>query len=637
MVWWDELMRVTMERYHQWLEGDPMQRLGIQPPALTDLPQGFLRLDQRVTSLLLPALPKSLATEMVANRQLNTPQIIFRVLKAFEANPAMEMTLEQPQDPEEWKKPPPDVYEKIPGWNGFPSFLAWPETKIMAKMCGLQKISFHQGLKSKLAEGIQRVNLGGPRVKALTAAERRQIQEWQLHVSNGHLPFRRDCAVCLESAGRDRPRRRLQYPEAHTMSIDISGPHRKGIDQRGRPTYFMVVVYTVPVKDTFPLPEGLQRLAEKEQKRSLALEAPPGSPLDRDDLLDQLEKDLEAQYAREREPVDLVGDQSQEPQPGANAVPVPGDEPPDSAAQPPAEQPAQTRVHLRAAGLEADWWPLALRHTVEQRNRDQMGAMGINLPPLIPFGTECFAKLKRWHRRDWDHPFEKIKVLGPAMGMSPTSKGYYIQSLTSGKFMRSTVVVNPPQLPDLLPELPQPDGEDYSPSFMPEDEAEDHLEDEVEPPMELCPGEMVEQLHQPHGGAEVTVRELDPNQKIVPTPGPLQLRDGSRPRRLTGKQKSKYITELLDKHGIQEEAWVLCPKIEDGEPEENPPAAALKLAQQYTGELMWVASRTRPDIAYSVGVMSRLLHKRPGNVKHIAMQTLKYLRRTTNKTIKFNF
>eukprot|EP00435_Cladocopium_sp_Y103_P012021 s2557_g3.t1 len=84
MVWWDELMRVTMERYHQWLEGDPMQRLGIQPPALTDLPQGFLRLDQRVTSLLLPALPKSVATEMVANRQLNTPQIIFRVLKVYQ-------------------------------------------------------------------------------------------------------------------------------------------------------------------------------------------------------------------------------------------------------------------------------------------------------------------------------------------------------------------------------------------------------------------------------------------------------------------------------------------------------------------------------------------------------------------------
>ena len=68
---------------------------------------------------------------------------------------------------------------------------------------------------------------------------------------------------------------------------------------------------------------------------------------------------------------------------------------------------AQTRVHLRAAGLEADWLPLALRHTVEQRQRDQLASMGISLPPLIPFGTECFAKLKRWHRRDWDYPSKR--------------------------------------------------------------------------------------------------------------------------------------------------------------------------------------------------------------------------------------
>ena len=58
--------------------------------------------------------------------------------------------------------------------------------------------------------------------------------------------------------------------------------------------------------------------------------------------------------------------------------------------------------------------------------------------------------------------------------MSATSKGYYIQSLTSGKFMRSTVVVNPPELPP-VPELPQPDGDEYSPSYMPGGEEEDQL------------------------------------------------------------------------------------------------------------------------------------------------------------------
>ena len=208
---------------------------------------------------------------------------------------------------------------------------------------------------------------------------------------------------------------------------------------------------------------------------------------------------------------------------------------------------AQTRVQLRAAGLEANWWPLALRHTVEQRQRDQLASMGITLPPLIPFGTECYAKLKRWHRRDWDHPFEKIRVLGPAMGMSATSKGYYIQSLTSGKFMRSTVVVNPPELLPALPELPQPDGDDYSPSYMPDGEEEDHLYDDVEEPLEICPNDVVEKLHAPQGGAEVQVHVLNPKQLVVPTPGEIHLADGSRPRRLRGKQHVDRLPPSVSK------------------------------------------------------------------------------------------
>jgi hypothetical protein len=59
------------------------------------------------------------------------------------------------------------------------------------------------GLKNLLVKGINRVNEQTPALCALSATEQRQIREWQLHVSNGHKPFRRDCAVCLEGAGRD--------------------------------------------------------------------------------------------------------------------------------------------------------------------------------------------------------------------------------------------------------------------------------------------------------------------------------------------------------------------------------------------------------------------------------------------------
>ena len=552
----------------------------------------------------------------------------------------------------------------------------WPSDLNKRMELSSSLASWAPGLKNLLVKGINRVNTQTPAVCALSAVEQRQIKEWQLHVSNGHKPFRRDCAVCLEGAGRDRPRRRLQHPESYTLSIDLSGPHKKGIDQRGRPSYFMVAVYTVPVQDSFPLPEGLQQVAGGEKRR---LQPPEGSPLDRDDLLEQFEKELEANLARAVTPQDLEQEdhqqeeQAQAPQPGEDQEKKPEEEK-DAAKKKDEDQKdeddlwgivphrheeltaaeirwwdvkdqfwkekiaelqdvevrnltfavpmqsrhsrevvravqevymrlrtlqlpvlrlhsdrareftgvklrdwcthrdilqtstagdesagngrceselgiiqAQTRVQLRAAGLEANWWPLALRHTVEQRQRDQLASMGITLPPLIPFGTECYAKLKRWHRRDWDHPFEKIRVLGPAMGMSTTSKGYYIQSLSSGKFMRSTVVVVPATLPPLLPQLPEPEADDYAPSFLPEDEADDHLQDDVEEPMEICPDHVVEELHADQGGAEVQVHVLNPKQQVVPTPGELRLADGSRPRRLHGKQHVDLLPPSVSK------------------------------------------------------------------------------------------
>ena len=83
--------------------------------------------------------------KLVCNDNLLWMRIWWLAIQAYEANQNLEITLEQPQDPEQWKQPPPDVKEKISGWNGFPSFLAWPETEVMVKKCQLQRISFHQG------------------------------------------------------------------------------------------------------------------------------------------------------------------------------------------------------------------------------------------------------------------------------------------------------------------------------------------------------------------------------------------------------------------------------------------------------------------------------------------------------------
>ena len=76
------------------------------------------------------------------------------------------------------------------------------------------------------------------------------------------------------------------------------------------------------------------------------------------------------------------------------------------------------------------------------------------VPRLIPFGTEAIAKSKFWHRtmKGFPTPMQKVRVWGPAVGMSLSSKGYWIEA--DGKWMRSTVVVQPGAHPELRPELP---------------------------------------------------------------------------------------------------------------------------------------------------------------------------------------
>ena len=45
---------------------------------------GFERLDQRMTSLLLQAVPKSIKDEIIATRELTTAAILFRVMRAYQ-------------------------------------------------------------------------------------------------------------------------------------------------------------------------------------------------------------------------------------------------------------------------------------------------------------------------------------------------------------------------------------------------------------------------------------------------------------------------------------------------------------------------------------------------------------------------
>ncbi|CAE7275903.1 GIP, partial [Symbiodinium microadriaticum] len=107
--------------------------------------------------------------------------------------------------------------------------------------------------------------------------------EWKLHLQNDHLPYRRDCRVCVEKAS-GRPHRRISHPSAYSLAIDLAGPFRNV--GAGGYKYLMVGCYR------FPKLVGVTKAEEEAEK------LPAKAPDDGDDwLFDELEPP--AEVARE--------------------------------------------------------------------------------------------------------------------------------------------------------------------------------------------------------------------------------------------------------------------------------------------------------------------------------------------------
>lgn len=84
-LWWDEVLRVAGALYRVWLESEPMERLRlvpVSPPALQVPP--WLRIEQRGSVALLKALPESLRSELVAQREVSSIGIMFKILRVYQ-------------------------------------------------------------------------------------------------------------------------------------------------------------------------------------------------------------------------------------------------------------------------------------------------------------------------------------------------------------------------------------------------------------------------------------------------------------------------------------------------------------------------------------------------------------------------
>ena len=66
---------------------------------------------------------------------------------------------------------------------------------------------------------------------------------WRLHLQRDHLPYRRDCRVCVERAS-GRPHRKISHPSAYSLAADLVGPFR--VTGAGGYKYLMVRCYRFP-------------------------------------------------------------------------------------------------------------------------------------------------------------------------------------------------------------------------------------------------------------------------------------------------------------------------------------------------------------------------------------------------------
>ena len=68
-------------------------------------------------------------------------------------------------------------------------------------------------------------------------------------------------------------------------------------------------------------------------------------------------------------------------------------------------------------------------------------------------------------------------------------------------------------------------------------------------------------------------------------------------------------------------------------PEQELPQSAvdLKKAQKITGELLWIAQRSRPDIAHEVGLMSSWVTRAPALVHKFGLRILEFLKYTKDQ------
>ena len=104
--------------------------------------------------------------------------------------------------------------------------------------------------------------------------------------------------------------------------------------------------------------------------------------------------------------------------------------------------------------------------------------------------------------------------------------------------------------------------------------------------------------------------------------------------------QEKYLMDVLRRNGQEDGVSSGIPITKDQvqrleEEDKEKSLEEVRQAQRVTGELMWMVTRSRPDLMYALSKMSQSTLKAPKEVVRVAEQVWKYLRKTKAEGIWF--
>ena len=138
------------------------------------------------------------------------------------------------------------------------------------------------------------------------------------------------------------------------------------------------------------------------------------------------------------------------------------------------------------------------------------------------------------------------------------------------------------------------------------------------------------------GAREVTDSASNTIKKVWSTSNPEYAEPGGAPMRFLGIEiqrlgdgtyylhQGSFVREVLERHGGGGVSTFI--RVPEEKEEETPSLTTVKQAQKITGELLWLASKTRPDISWAVMKMSQWAVKRPSWTLELGAAVLAYVR-----------